>query len=318
MAARPQKKPKTSQPSITGFFGVSSVASAKAEVKEPSESSEFVVSLTPGARVTSPALTASDLSSSRRRPTVHSPLKQATLLPPSACMPQSSSQPPINRMHPGTKKPDFTYTPDFLTPAEQLDLISHLSEIPWQRVCYEKMGIKRTTPRLTFCYGMLDESKEPVVWKDCAYSPEPIPSWLEVLQKKVQVACGETFNAAILNKYGNTEEHINWHKDDEKFLRHTIVASVSLGSVRLFKIRGHDNIEREASLGSGSLAVLYHGIAHSLPKHKPRTAADNMVRYNITLRCLKQVYADPSHEYGSGMGNYYHYNRGARYALRDK
>lgn len=54
---------------------------------------------------------------------------------------------------------------------------------------------------------------------------------------QVEEKTGFKYNAIILNNYINEGEYISWHTDDERFLQHTTVASLSFGATRTFKVR---------------------------------------------------------------------------------
>ena len=139
------------------------------------------------------------------------------------------------------------------------------------------------------------------------------------LKEKAEQLTGKKFNATILNQYSSGNDSINWHQDDETFLQHAIVASYSIGAERPFRAKIGKKISKnlqiflkevldgkvhEVSMKSGSLGILINGVEHCVPKKKM-----DEIRYNITFRCLGKV---------EGFGNYYHYNRGAKYQLEDK
>jgi alkylated DNA repair dioxygenase AlkB len=221
---------------------------------------------------------------------------------------------------------DFSYNPVFLSTKEQGELIEHLNKLPWQKVTYTKFGKPRSTPRHTFCFGTPAADGSPILvsYKGHYYTTEALPDWLQELKKKVETATNYAYNAVILNNYIDAGEYISWHTDDERFLQHTTVASISLGASRTFKVRQNwtpegdkektDNKSQETavSLVSGSLAVLFRGIEHTLPKETPTPYNGMHNRFNITFRCLKPFQAG---EKMSGWGNYYHYNRGSKYEV---
>eukprot|EP01111_Echinosteliopsis_oligospora_P009006 TRINITY_DN2557_c0_g1_i1.p1 TRINITY_DN2557_c0_g1~~TRINITY_DN2557_c0_g1_i1.p1 ORF type:complete len:391 (+),score=111.82 TRINITY_DN2557_c0_g1_i1:89-1174(+) len=239
----------------------------------------------------------------------------------------------IERKKPGKDVPDFSYNPSFFSEEEQDDIIRHLDQVPWQKVTYTKFGKPRSTPRHTYCYGTpASNGVDPVrvSYAGAPYFTEGIPSWLLDIKSKVEKATGYTYNAIILNNYVTEGEYISWHTDDERFLDHTTVASLSFGALRTFKVRTSplgaickmkkkpkkDEMEGteeiSVTLLSGSLSVLYNGIEHALPKETPTPFKNMSNRYNITFRCLKPFKEGSKM---SGWGNYYHYNRGSAYRL---
>lgn len=248
----------------------------------------------------------------------------------------------VERETPTTQDPDFSYTPSFLSQSEQTELLANLKKLDWQKVTYEKFGKPRSTPRHTFCFGTpsKDGSSVKVSYKGAEYMTEPIPEWIDKIRAKIQDKIGFDFNAIILNNYINEGEYISYHTDDERFLQHTTVASISLGALRTFKVRRSPHgalckmkskksfttedgeevnpmacaSETSVVLQPGSLSVLFQGIEHALPKEKAK-ASNITSRFNITFRCLKPFREG---EKMSGWGNYYHYNRGSAYCINKK
>lgn len=194
------------------------------------------------------------------------------------------------------------YIPNYLTPDLQLSLLNFLPTLPWTRIIYDKYGETRSTPRLTWCYGQI-AGHNTASYKGKVFNTEPIPEWLNQLKTPLEQFLFSyynvkiDFNAVILNQYTSGQDHINWHQDDEKFLEHHVVASISIGSERDFQMRAFEKgVIHEISLKNGS-AIIFDKTLHALPKR----ANVNGVRYNITFRKVKD---------NTGIGNYYYYNRG--------
>jgi alkylated DNA repair dioxygenase AlkB len=214
-------------------------------------------------------------------------------------------------------EPSFEYTPNFLTGETCEQLMEKLDQVDFQQAWYTKYNMRMAPPRLTFTFGTPDLNDMPmlVTWKGRKYMTEPIPEWLSDLKKSVEKYAGCTTNACILNKYRDSQDHISWHHDDEKFLRHETILSISLGATREFYARaGKEEKEHHLNLLSGSLTVLKKGIKHCLPARKGRNLV-NAVRYNITFRALKV--APALNQKASGFGNYYMYNRGEKYEIKE-
>jgi alkylated DNA repair dioxygenase AlkB len=168
-----------------------------------------------------------------------------------------------------------------------------LSDIPWTRVNYQMYGKTRVTPRLTWCYGRLNE--EVVRYRGKNFMTEVMPDWLIFLRDQIGEKTGFYANASILNFYTHGSEHINWHADDEKFLEEKTVASISLSAERVFSMRNDDH-RFDITLRDGSLLMMYDATEHCLDPQKSARG-----RFNITFRKLNSE---------KGMGNYYYYNRG--------
>ena len=168
-----------------------------------------------------------------------------------------------------------------------------LCDIPWTRVQYQMYGKTRVTPRLTWCYGRLNE--EVVRYRGENFMTELMPDWLVLLRDQIEEKTGFCANASILNFYTHGSEHINWHADDEKFLEEKTVASISLSAERVFSMRNDDH-RFDITLRDGSLLMMYDATEHCLDSQKNARG-----RFNITFRKLNSE---------KGMGNYYYYNRG--------
>jgi len=159
----------------------------------------------------------------------------------------------------------------------------------------------RITPRLTWCYGRLQN--EIVRYRGKNFTTELMPDWLVSLRDQIAEKTGFCANACILNFYTHGSEHINWHADDETFLEEKTVASISLSGERVFSMR-NDKYRFDITLRDGSLLMMYDAIEHCLE------AQENVRgRFNITFRKLNSE---------KGIGNYYYYNRGLSYAIKDK
>lgn len=177
-------------------------------------------------------------------------------------------------------------------------LMDYLQTVPFQRVSYPKYGKVRNTPRLTFCYG----GHGIVSYRGKRFRTEPIPPVLDALRARIESLLDVSFNAVILNLYQDGSDYINWHQDDEQFLEHKTIASISLGASRDFQFKSAEgNSVHQISLTSGSLFVIDNGLLHCLPKR-----AKAGLRYNITFRQVNSAL---------GYGNYYYYNRGSEYSL---
>jgi alkylated DNA repair dioxygenase AlkB len=176
-----------------------------------------------------------------------------------------------------------------------------LCDIPWTRVEYQMYGKTRVTPRLTWCYGRLDN--EIVRYRGKNFMTELMPDWLVFLRDQIAQKTGFCANASILNFYTHGTEHINWHADDEKFLEEKTVASISLSAERVFSMR-NDDYRFDITLRDGCLLMMYDATEHCLEAQKTCTRG----RFNITFRKLNSE---------KGMGNYYYYNRGLGYAIEE-
>jgi len=194
------------------------------------------------------------------------------------------------------------YYPNFILNKDDKLIINYfLDNIPWSKVEYQMYGQQRVTPRLTWCYGKLEN--DIVEYRGKKFKTEEIPLYLKKIIEKVKDKTGFEANAVILNNYEDGNNHINWHANDEQFLEEKTIASISLNAERIFSMRNDEYIFN-IKLCDGSLLMMYNGPEHALEKSKELVGQ----RFNITLRKLKDE---------RGFGNYYYYNRGIQYDIKD-
>lgn len=189
------------------------------------------------------------------------------------------------------------FIPDFICEDDLVKYFDNLSKVPFCRVTYQKYGKTRSTPRSTYCYGQYNGLTS-ARYRGKEFPTETIPEWLESLKKEVEMVTLCDYNAVLINKYENGADYICWHQDDESFLEHKTVASISIGCERDFMFKAVEKGQvHKIKLSNGSLFVLNDGLWHHIPKR----ANAKSIRYNITFRKVKD---------NNGIGNYYYYNRG--------
>ena len=129
----------------------------------------------------------------------------------------------------------------------------------------------------------------------------PANSWTPLLsdiRTCVESALGETFNFVLVNRYGDGNDHIGEHRDDETDLvREAPIASLTFGQARDFVFKHKDARGKNATrkdispvtvcLEHGSLLNMKHPTNsewyHSLPVRKKAHG----VRVNLTFRHMK-------------------------------
>ena len=172
---------------------------------------------------------------------------------------------------------------DFLSPDSADKLFYSLTTtVPFETGYTTIFGKKITQPRLTAWFG--DHS-----YRYSGYEPSRIPftEELEILKRKCEFASGHPFNGVLLNFYRDHRDSMGWHADNEKSLGlNPVIASVSLGESRLFKIRRkRDKFHgREFSLTHGSLLVMRGDIQHHWEHCLPKVSIPQKARLNLTFR----------------------------------
>jgi alkylated DNA repair dioxygenase AlkB len=161
-----------------------------------------------------------------------------------------------------------------------------LATSPWQ--CDEVIlfGQKRILSRKVawmgdagFTYSYSGTSKTTSPWT---------PPLLSI-RKRVEPLSGQAFNSCLLNLYHDGSEGMGWHSDDEKTLgRNPVIASVSFGAERIFKLKHRKSKEVvSVLLEQGSLLVMkgetQHHWVHAMPKTKKVTTP----RINLTFRMFR-------------------------------
>ncbi|AYN04333.1 MULTISPECIES: alpha-ketoglutarate-dependent dioxygenase AlkB [unclassified Flavobacterium] len=120
-------------------------------------------------------------------------------------------------------------------------------------------------------------------------SPDWTPELLQI-KERVETETGVKFNSVLLNLYRNGKDGVNWHSDREQnFGKDAIIASVSFGETRMFKLRHKFKKEipqLEIPLYHGSY-LLMGGTTQSFWQHQvPKSTKDILPRINLTFRIV--------------------------------
>ena len=160
--------------------------------------------------------------------------------------------------------------------------------IPWQQHRLQMFGRELNEPRLSCWMG-----EHGYRYSGKTRTPEPWQPLVRDICQRVSTICAQPFNGVLLNGYRDGQDSMGWHADDEAVLgRNPVIASVSLGSTRRFKLRpkaGHDRSEqRELHLSHGSLLVMAGEMQHHWQHALPKMAAVVQPRINLTFRWLME------------------------------
>ena len=176
------------------------------------------------------------------------------------------------------------YIPRLFSRDESEELFQELlTTTPWQHDEVILFGQKRVLSRKVawlgdggFSYSYSGTSKTASSW-----SPA-----LLLIKQRVEYQCAYRFNSCLLNLYHDGSEGMGWHSDDEKTLgRNPVIASVSFGAERIFKLKHRESKEVVSKLlENGSLLLMrgetQHHWSHTMPKTKKITTP----RINLTFR----------------------------------
>lgn len=176
---------------------------------------------------------------------------------------------------------------NFYSRAEADLLFSQLqTELDWQEERIFIYGRWVKVPRLMCWYGNAD-----ACYRYSGVNHQPL-AWtptLQTIREKVERQCLCAFNSVLANLYRDGTDSMGCHADDEKELgENPLIASLSLGDPRLFKLHHKTQPEKlDMILSHGDLLLMAGSLQqhwlHSVPKtKKPKT-----LRINLTFRQIK-------------------------------
>lgn len=183
---------------------------------------------------------------------------------------------------------DVVYYPDFLTNAEADLLYKTLyKETPWQQDDIKVFGKIYAQPRLTALYST---NGKPYSYSSITMAPHAYTPALQSLKSKIEKTAQTTFTTCLLNLYRDGKDSNGWHSDDEKELgQNPVIASLSLGEKRVFKLRYKEDHNKKSSieLKHGSLLIMKGKTQHTWQHQIPKTTRTIGPRINLTFRVIK-------------------------------
>jgi alkylated DNA repair dioxygenase AlkB len=186
----------------------------------------------------------------------------------------------------------FTLTPRWLDPDDADEVLARLLlQTPWEQPILRIGGRQVHAPRQTSWHGD----------SGCFYrysgrldAPRPWMPPLEAIRNRLEQETGIRFNTVLANLYRDGRDGIGWHADNERELGPAaIVASVSLGASRRFKLRRNDGSQAvDMILEHGSLLWMGPGTQKTWQHSLPRMTRVQAPRINLTYRQVRPT-ADP-------------------------
>jgi alkylated DNA repair dioxygenase AlkB len=176
---------------------------------------------------------------------------------------------------------------DAIPPSDEARLIDELVDgLTWRADHIVIRGVRRAVPRLQAWVG---DPGAAYGYSGIALDPAPwTPAVLE-LREVASVIAGMPFDGVLVNRYRSGDDALAWHADDEPGLGpEPVIASVSLGATRRFRLRRRDDHATAISvdLPGGSVLVMAGRTQHEWEHCVPRTARPVGERINLTFRRL--------------------------------
>ena len=162
-------------------------------------------------------------------------------------------------------------------------------EIPWVQNKIRFYGKESLVPRLESWHGDKGMS---YTYSGIKMDAKPWTKNLLKIKESIEPIAKTTFNSVLINYYRDGKDRVAWHSDDEKELgKNPVIASVSLGAERKFKLRHkkykENQLQHEVFLQSGSLLLMSGSTQHHWLHEIPRTAKPIGPRINLTFRVIK-------------------------------
>ena len=184
----------------------------------------------------------------------------------------------------GLPDAEVRYLPEAFTPAESDRLFDALRRgIGWRQEEIILFGQRRLVPRLVAWHG---DPGARYAYSGVVHEPLPwTPALLEVRDRAESLA-GRRFNSVLLNLYRDGRDGMGWHADDEPELgRDPVIASVSLGATRRFRLRHRKRRETvPVDLVHGGLLLMRGPRQHHWVHAVPKTSRAVGERINLTFR----------------------------------
>lgn len=162
-----------------------------------------------------------------------------------------------------------------------------IKQIKWRQDFINISNKSIRIPRLTAWYG--DQYKS-YSYSGINMDPKPFTKDLVQIKNKIEKKLKHSFNSVLINYYRSGQDSVSWHSDDEKELgMNPVIASVSFGAARHFKLRNKKNhkLFHRFILNHGSLFVM-KGSTQKFWEHEvPKTKRDVLPRINLTFRYIK-------------------------------
>lgn len=200
---------------------------------------------------------------------------------------------------------DLRFIREFVPPAlaeAWFTALGRDGEVKWRQDRLRMYGREVDVPRLNAWYG---DPGVAYTYSGIAMDPLPWTPLLEDIRERVSATAAHGFNSVLINFYRDGNDSVAWHADDEPELgRKPVIASLSLGSERIFLMRHRNHRDRgvrdvRLPLPPGSLLIMagetQANWLHQVPRMRGRN--DPGPRINLTFR---RILTRPGHHTETG------------------
>ena len=205
-------------------------------------------------------------------------------------MQQDMFDAPLRLDDTSTHLPDgFELVRAYLTADQASELESRLEfDVVWEQPKTVVWGRMHLLPRLVHWQG---DSGAGYKYSGVYRDPSPWHPWILRLRERLLEDYELRFNSVLLNLYRNGQDKVGWHSDDEEELGPApVIASVSLGGERDFRIRpkGVNGEALNISLRHGDLLIMRAGVQDEWEHCVPVRRNVERPRINLTFRQIFQ------------------------------
>ena len=177
----------------------------------------------------------------------------------------------------------LAFDPDWLAPAQADARFTRLrGDVPWESHRIRIYGREVDPPRLSCWMGDPDAVYR---YSGTRFEPRPWPAALDDVRMRLAEEFGAPFNSVLANLYRHGRDGMGWHRDAEPELGQApVIASISLGAVRRFRLRAEDGRTLSLDLPHGSLLVMSGDTQRHWQHALAKTARPVGERINLTFR----------------------------------
>lgn len=183
-------------------------------------------------------------------------------------------------------QPDAIYESAFLSESEQQALFTFCrDQVTWEQKTVAWSEKVTAIPRLLAWFGDV-----PYAYSGLIHPAKPLPPTLATLQQKMELFLSAkglpaTFNSVLMNYYRDGADSIGMHADDETQLgRHPVIASISLGAPRTFKMVHVASKTKATYLLHGGALLVMKGDTQETWRHGIPKEPGAGPRINLTFR----------------------------------